>query len=90
MQSRYADALPLADLAQDAGLSVRHLIRSFEAATGVTPHRYLTSIRIERARRLLRSGTPPAEVAAATGFADQAHLTRVFRAAMGTTPGAYR
>jgi AraC-like DNA-binding protein len=39
---------------------------------------------------LLRGGTPPGDVAAMLGFADQAHLTRAFRNAMGTTPGRYR
>jgi AraC-like DNA-binding protein len=39
---------------------------------------------------LLRAGWPPAEIAAAVGFADQAHFTRLFRRTMGMPPGAYR
>lgn len=45
--------------------------------------------RVIRARALLAQGLPPAAVAAATGFADQAHLTRVFRRITGVTPGRY-
>jgi AraC-like DNA-binding protein len=54
------------------------------------PMRWALQRRVARARTLLRAGTPPADVAAALGFTDQAHLTRVFRDAMGTTPGRYR
>jgi AraC-like DNA-binding protein len=44
--------------------------------------------RLARARALILAGTPLAEVAAATGFADQPHLTRLFRRTYGVTPGA--
>jgi transcriptional regulator GlxA family with amidase domain len=46
--------------------------------------------RLDRARRLLLEGLPIADVAVATGFHDQPHLTRHFRALLGTTPGAFR
>lgn len=47
--------------------------------------------RVERAKNLLKKGdTPLASVAVGLGFADQAHLTRVFRKIVGTTPGAWR
>ncbi|MGY1840981.1 MULTISPECIES: helix-turn-helix domain-containing protein [unclassified Modestobacter] len=56
---------------------------------GLPPRRYLTGRRVDRARRLLLAGVPPAEVATAAGFYDQAHLTRHFRRMLGTTPAAY-
>ncbi|MEU3896413.1 AraC family transcriptional regulator [Streptomyces sp. NPDC045251] len=67
-----------------------HLVRAFSGAYGIAPHQYLMSRRVERARRLLLAGRAPAEVAGATGFYDQAHLTRHFKRLVGVTPGAYR
>ncbi len=67
-----------------------HLVRAFSGAYGIAPHQYLMSRRVERARRLLLAGQAPAEVAAATGFYDQAHLTRHFKRLVGVTPGRYR
>ncbi|CAM5537911.1 AraC family transcriptional regulator OS=Streptomyces fumanus OX=67302 GN=GCM10018772_29740 PE=4 SV=1 [Streptomyces fumanus] len=48
------------------------------------------SRRVERARQLLLAGRAPADVATATGFYDQAHLTRHFKRLVGVTPGRYR
>ena len=81
--------LSLSDLADRCGLSRFELVRQFKAAYGLPPHSWRTQARIIRAKRLLRAGTPIAEVALRTGFADQAHLTRTFRKATGTTPGNY-
>jgi AraC-like DNA-binding protein len=65
------------------------LVRAFTARFGIPPHRYLTGRRIDLARRLLLDGVPAAQVAAAAGFHDQAHLTRHFRRMLGTSPAAY-
>ena len=82
--------LRLADLARIAGLSTHHLIRAFRREVGLTPHAHLIGVRVRRARDLLRAGETPASVASAVGFADQAHLTRAFKARIGVPPGAYR
>ncbi|SOD61845.1 transcriptional regulator, AraC family [Streptomyces zhaozhouensis] len=66
-----------------------HLVRAFTTAFGIAPHQYLTARRVDRARRLLLAGLPAAEVAAASGFYDQSHLTRHFRRHLGVTPGRY-
>ena len=79
----------LAQLAREAGLSRYQLVRQFAQATGLTPHAYLVQRRLHHARRLMGAGTPLAEVAAASGFADQSHLTRLFARTFGTTPHAY-
>ncbi|MFD1236949.1 helix-turn-helix domain-containing protein [Pseudonocardia benzenivorans] len=84
------DGLSLDDAAAVLGVDPTHLVRSFTSRFGLPPHRYLTGRRIDRARALLLDGLPPAEVATATGFYDQAHLTRHFRRMVGTTPGRYR
>lgn len=86
-----ADKLSLEDLATSVGLSRFHFARRFRASTGTTPHEYVTRARIDRARSLLTgSDQPLSSVAAACGFADQSHLTRVFRRLVGTTPGRFR
>ena len=79
-----------ADLACCAGVSRYHLIRVFSEETGLTPHRYLQAVRANRARDLLAAGVDPAEVAARSGFADQAHMGRVYKSFYGITPGSYR
>ncbi|WP_399089518.1 AraC family transcriptional regulator [Streptomyces sp. BBFR2] len=66
-----------------------HLVRAFTAAFGIAPHRYLTARRVDRARRLLLDGLPPADTAAEAGFHDQPHLTRHFKRFLGTTPGRF-
>lgn len=79
----------LAELATVSGLSKFRLLRSFARATGLTPHAYRVQRRIDRARRLIAEGVPLAEAAVASGFADQSHMTRVFSAKYGYSPGAY-
>src|SRR5690606_41927249 len=61
-----------------------------KTATGLPPHAYLNSVRIRQARRLLRAGVRPAEVAAEVGFTDQAHLSRHFKRVVGVPPAAYQ
>lgn len=80
----------LEELAAIAGLSRAHLIRAFRREFHITPHAYLTDVRIRRARHLLRMGDSPASVALECGFADQAHFTRHFKARTGITPGQFR
>jgi AraC-like DNA-binding protein len=77
-------------LARELGTHPSHLVRVFRREYGLPPHRYVVGRRLDRARRLLLDGTPVAEVAVLTGFHDQSHLTRHFRALLGTTPGAFR
>ncbi len=90
LSDRYAEDLSLDALAAEARLSPFQLIRAFRRETAMTPHAYLVDRRIQAAREKLRRNEPVASVALATGFADQAHLTRVFKARVGVTPGAYR
>lgn len=88
-----AHSLPgvgLAELEALAGVSRFHLARRFGAAAGITPHRYLESVRVTRACELLRSGMHPALAALEAGFADQSHLTRLMRRLTGFTPARYR
>lgn len=88
-------AEPLADisaaqLAVAAGCSRFALHRSFVAAYGLTPAGYQRQIRLRVARRLIAGGCRISDAAAASGFADQSHLTRWFVRHYAITPGAYR
>ena len=80
----------LAELAGLAGVSRFQLLRRFAAQVGCTPHGWLLQQRCERARGLIRQGSSLAEAAAASGFADQSHLTRLFSRQFGFTPGAWQ
>lgn len=84
-----AAALSLADLARACGLSRFQVLRAFQRATGMTPHAYQMQRRLLLARRLLRQGLALADTAAAAGFADQSHMTRLFSRAYGVSPGRY-
>ncbi|GAB3136641.1 AraC family transcriptional regulator [Micromonospora sonneratiae] len=78
-----------ADLEVVAGLDRWSIARQFRAAFGTSPTRYRTMRQLDMARRLIRAGHPLAVVAAMVGFADQAHLTRLFKRTYGLPPGAW-
>lgn len=80
--------LSIDTLAREAGMSPAHFARAFKQTLGRPPHRFLMSRRLERARHMLEEcGAAPSDVAARSGFADQAHLTRLFKREFGVTPG---
>lgn len=86
MRSEYRRDLQLRDLAAPLGLTPFQLIGLFRRTTGLTPHAYLTQVRLAAACRGLRQGLPIADVAAETGFYDQSALTRHFKRCYGITP----
>lgn len=94
LRERLADDLHAApsldELAAMAGLSKYQALRRFEKAYGVPPHAWLLLQRAERARALIRRGASLADAAAASGFADQSHMTRIFGRQFGFTPGAWQ
>ena len=90
LDAHLAERVHLDGIAAAAGLAPFRLYRAFVRATGMPRHAYQRQARFREAVRRIRAGEPLAEVAAAAGFADQAHLTRSFFRRMGVTPGAYR
>jgi len=84
------DAPTLAELASIAGLSKYQVLRRFAKAYGLPPHAWLLQRRAEHARQLIREGSSLALAAAAAGFADQSHMSRVFLRHFGFTPGAWQ
>lgn len=89
LQAKAESQVSIVDLAQAAGVSGTQVIRSFSAATGMPPHAYLVSLRVERAKAALRAGTSPAGTALEVGFSDQSQLTRHFKRLTGVTPGRF-
>lgn len=79
----------LADLAGVSGLSRFQVVRGISRATGLTPHAYILQRRLDLARQRIRGGMGLAAAAAACGFADQSHMTRLFKRRFGYPPGIY-
>lgn len=90
LQDHYAQPLTLPDLAHTVDLTPLRLLRLCTKAWGLSPHRYLVQIRVQQAKHLIAQGLSLADVATATGFADQSHLNRHFKRLMGITPGQYQ
>ncbi|MEU7143442.1 helix-turn-helix transcriptional regulator [Nocardia sp. NPDC046473] len=91
MRARLADPIGLSDIAAEVNLSVFHLVRVFKKATGMTPYQYLTHLRIEEAKQLLRhTGLTIGQVAQRCGFASPGALSTAFLRHTGTRPSVYR
>lgn len=91
IEHRSAEDVSVAMLAAEISTSEHQLTRLFLNTFGKPPHRYLVDVRLDRAKELLRRGKLPiADIAAATGFSDQSHLTRHFKKRFGLTPKMWR
>ena len=82
--------LTLDELAAVARLSPFHFLRQFQVQHHATPQQMLMALRLAEAKRQLSAGEMPAQVAAAVGLTDQAHLTRAFARRYGVTPARYQ
>jgi AraC family transcriptional regulator len=81
------EALDVATLAKMTNRSQFHFSRTFTRTVGVSPHRYVVHLRLQRAVEMVRDGKfGLAQIAAKTGFADQSHLTRWVRRVHGVSP----
>jgi AraC-like DNA-binding protein/DNA-binding MarR family transcriptional regulator len=91
MTAHLADRVLLADVAAQVGLSASRFGRAFKVSMGVSPHRWQTELRVAEAQELLREGKRSlAEIALATGFAEQSHFSRVFKEVVGMAPGVWQ
>jgi AraC-like DNA-binding protein len=87
----YASPIGLDELARVAGVSKYHFARSFEAAYGLTPIRYLTRRRVERAQDLLRhANLTVTEICFLVGFSSLGSFSSLFNRLVGESPTAYR
>jgi AraC family transcriptional regulator len=83
--------LSLADLAKEAGMSPFHFTRSFKRATGLPPHQFLATRRVERAKILLKSTQLPiVEIAYRVGYENVSHFSHLFKRVTGGTPSEFR
>jgi transcriptional regulator GlxA family with amidase domain len=89
MHSCAGEPTSLEAVSKSAGVGLFHLIRLFRKHLGMTPHAYLTQIRISKSQQLLKHGAPISQIALDVGFADQAHFTKRFKQLTGTTPAHY-
>ena len=91
IEEHLGEDLTLRRMAGVTELSPFYLARVFKAEVGKSPHQYVLERRIERARALLRDTTMSvADVAFATGFSSQSHLSTWFRRLVGVSPASYR
>ncbi len=90
IEQHYTERIYLDQISRCAGLSKSTLLRVFTKSKGVTPYRYLETIRINEAKKLLGKGVSPIDTAYQTGFSDQSHFTNYFSSFIGLAPGVYR
>jgi len=90
LDENYLNNLMLDDLATVAGISKYYLIRKFQERHGLSPHKYITNLRINYAKNLLKDKRDFADVALESGFYDQSHFTRYFKEYTGVTPLKYK
>ncbi len=89
IHAQYSKSLSLESLATEVDLSAYTLLRLFKNELGISPYLLQTNLRINKAKKLLRSGIPFADAAADCGFSDQSHMTHQFKRWIGVTPGEY-
>lgn len=90
LRANITEELSLDEMARHSGLGKFYLIRAFRDATGITPWRYLDTLRVNFGRQMLEMGAPIAQCAMEAGFYDQSHFSRSFKRATGYTPGDYQ
>ena len=90
MEQHFIERIYLDQICRQAGLSKSTLLRAFTKSKGITPYRYLETIRINEAKKLLSNGVSPLDAAIRTGFSDQSHFTNYFTSFIGLAPGVYR
>jgi AraC family transcriptional regulator len=90
VEAYLATSIHLCDLASLANMSEFHFHRMFRLMRGCPPHTWITGRRVDRAKHLLRSDMPVAQIADLCGFSSQSHLTRTFHQQTGRTPAKFR
>lgn len=81
----------LAELAQECRLSVTHLVRGFRQSTGMSPHQWLLTRRISKAKFLLtESSLTLVDIALTCGFSSQSHFSTAFKSSTNVSPARWR
>jgi len=90
VEAHLDEPIRVAGLAILSRLSVSYFSVAFRCSFGVSLHKFLARLRVERPALMLSTGQPLSQIALACGFCDQAHLSRQFRRVTGTTPHGWR
>lgn len=90
IDDNFTDKINLDTIAAEACFSKFHFLRLFKSLYGQTPHQYLTEIRIEKAKQLLRTGLPVSDVCFLTGFESISSFKGLFKRSTGFTPSFYQ
>lgn len=89
IDNNYAEKLDLNNISDEAYFSKFHFLRLFKSAYGKTPHQYLKYVRIEKAKELLKKGSPVTEVCFLVGFESLSSFSGLFSKLAGKSPSAY-
>jgi len=89
IDAHYASAIDLDNIADEVYSSKFHFIRQFKSIYHKTPHQYLITVRVEKARELLKSGASVSEACYAVGFESLGSFSSLFKRLYGITPVAY-
>lgn len=90
MEEHFAENITLDELLSMTNFGKSYLLRSFTKQVGVSPYRYLQTIRLDRAKKFLEQGITPIDAASMAGFSDQSHFTNFFKEFIGLTPKQYQ
>lgn len=90
IDDNYSNSIEVDHIADEAFFSKFHFIRLFKKTYGKTPHQYLTYVRIERSKLLLKDKVPVSEICYAVGFDSISSFTALFKRMAGQTPSAYQ
>ena len=90
MEEHFAENVTLDELLSMTDFGKSYLLRSFTRQTGVSPYRYLQTIRLDKAKRFLEEGIAPIDAAGMAGCSDQSHFTHFFKEFIGLTPKQYQ
>ena len=90
MEQHFSENITLDNLLTMTSFGKSYLLRSFTRQVGVSPYRYLQTVRLDRAKKFLEEGIPPIDASDMAGFSDQSHFTNFFRDFTGLTPKQYQ
>lgn len=91
VEARLTQGVTVEEMARCVDLSTDHFVRSFAAATGRTPHQWVTEVRMERAKAMLRDPRrSTTEIALELGYSSPAHFSSRFRQVVGVSPTTWR
>jgi AraC-like DNA-binding protein len=90
IDTNFADNINLGNIADEAFFSKFHFMRLFKKIYGNTPHQYLTQVRIEKAKQLLKENNAVSSVCFSVGFDSVSSFTGLFKKATGLTPSVFQ